>query len=297
MSQAARNQRNFGWCYKKYGRVCVYCGDYADTIDHLIPHAFGGDNSRGNLVPACGMCNCFASDMIFNDFAEKWNYIRGQRVKRKLPLYDTPEIDVWGGTPPQQPEEAEPKPDDRSWEAPVLAFDDDQDEDDGRVYGHPEAIHDLCAWPSDYSGEMCGRERGNCTSHMPYGGAMIPVHEQETAVADTPDDAQRAARSCRPVPGKFSTFGWRKSGMKYQVVRTEWMDEDDLIELLKGGSAQTYWETQLSPAADLAGDGGIGDLGVVGEEEGLAQDEAEHRVVVEREEQLARAGVPGRDDA
>ena len=36
---------------------------------------------------------------------------------------------------------------------------------------------------------------------------------------------------------------------------------------------------------------------VVGEEERLAQDEAEDRVVVDREEQLARAGVAGGDDA
>lgn len=116
MSIAARNRRNYEWCYRHYGRACVYCGDYADTIDHLIPHSFGGDNSRGNLVPSCGVCNSIASDKIFSDFGEKWHFIREERHRKGLPVGTPPVIDVWGGTPPmEEPEEAEEtegKPDD-----------------------------------------------------------------------------------------------------------------------------------------------------------------------------------------
>lgn len=108
MSIATRNRRNYEWCYRRYGRVCVYCADYADTIDHLIPHSFGGDNSRGNLVPACGMCNGIASDKIFSDFGEKWHFIREERYRKGLSLGTPPVIDVWGGTPPmEEPEQSE----------------------------------------------------------------------------------------------------------------------------------------------------------------------------------------------
>lgn len=38
---------------------CVYCGDAESplTADHVIPPSRGGDDSIGNLVPACYSCN------------------------------------------------------------------------------------------------------------------------------------------------------------------------------------------------------------------------------------------------
>lgn len=41
---------------KNDGR-CVYCGDPADTIDHVIPRSKGGTDDLDNLVPACRDCN------------------------------------------------------------------------------------------------------------------------------------------------------------------------------------------------------------------------------------------------
>ena len=38
------------WC-------CVYCGDYADTVDHVIPVEKGGFDSLDNLVACCLTCN------------------------------------------------------------------------------------------------------------------------------------------------------------------------------------------------------------------------------------------------
>lgn len=45
------------WREEQLERGCAYCGDYATTIDHVIPVADGGKSEPGNLVPACGTCN------------------------------------------------------------------------------------------------------------------------------------------------------------------------------------------------------------------------------------------------
>lgn len=42
--------------------ACVYCGEPADTADHVIPVAAGGSNAASNLVPACRRCNREKSD-------------------------------------------------------------------------------------------------------------------------------------------------------------------------------------------------------------------------------------------
>lgn len=41
---------------------CVYCGEPATTLDHVIPVAAGGTNDDNNLVPACGNCNSSKAD-------------------------------------------------------------------------------------------------------------------------------------------------------------------------------------------------------------------------------------------
>lgn len=38
-------------------RVCVYCGEYGDTIDHVIPRSKGGLDEPSNVVPCCLACN------------------------------------------------------------------------------------------------------------------------------------------------------------------------------------------------------------------------------------------------
>jgi len=41
-----------------FGYVCHYCGQDADTVDHLIPIVKGGDPmSMENMVAACKRCN------------------------------------------------------------------------------------------------------------------------------------------------------------------------------------------------------------------------------------------------
>lgn len=43
--------------FDEWGSGCAYCGDRADTLDHVRPLARGGLTSRTNLVPACSCCN------------------------------------------------------------------------------------------------------------------------------------------------------------------------------------------------------------------------------------------------
>ena len=37
--------------------ACRYCGEYANTVDHVTPRSRGGDDSWANLNAACQKCN------------------------------------------------------------------------------------------------------------------------------------------------------------------------------------------------------------------------------------------------
>ncbi len=41
---------------------CAYCPADAETLDHVIPVAMGGQSEPGNLVPACRTCNSRKKD-------------------------------------------------------------------------------------------------------------------------------------------------------------------------------------------------------------------------------------------
>lgn len=47
---------------RRDGHRCGYCGEYADTIDHILPQSHGGRNTWGNLIAACFSCNNFKAD-------------------------------------------------------------------------------------------------------------------------------------------------------------------------------------------------------------------------------------------
>lgn len=40
-----------------YAGCCAYCGDPADTWDHITPVVQGGVTDLWNIVPACRSCN------------------------------------------------------------------------------------------------------------------------------------------------------------------------------------------------------------------------------------------------
>ncbi|MGL4998014.1 MAG: HNH endonuclease [Cetobacterium sp.] len=37
--------------------ICAYCGNHADTVDHINPRCLGGVSSWDNVVAACFKCN------------------------------------------------------------------------------------------------------------------------------------------------------------------------------------------------------------------------------------------------
>jgi 5-methylcytosine-specific restriction endonuclease McrA len=58
----ARDLRQTQWWRRKLARgICFYCRRSFDTkdltMDHVIPLSRGGKSTKGNVVPACKMCN------------------------------------------------------------------------------------------------------------------------------------------------------------------------------------------------------------------------------------------------
>jgi len=39
------------------GYICSYCGEFGNTVDHIIPKSKGGLSTWGNLTTACKDCN------------------------------------------------------------------------------------------------------------------------------------------------------------------------------------------------------------------------------------------------
>jgi len=48
--------------------TCHYCGEYGDTLDHLLPRAKGGHTTPINCVCACNLCNQDKADQSLEDF-------------------------------------------------------------------------------------------------------------------------------------------------------------------------------------------------------------------------------------
>lgn len=67
-----------------YGARCVYCHKNIFTqIDHVIPVSYIKYDGIENLRPCCAWCNLTASDKVFNDFDEKYEFIRSEINRQK----------------------------------------------------------------------------------------------------------------------------------------------------------------------------------------------------------------------
>lgn len=64
LSNKARKRLLRKWL--KQHRTCIYCGDPAACIDHVVPLVLGGTNYEGNLAPACQSCNARKSDQLIS---------------------------------------------------------------------------------------------------------------------------------------------------------------------------------------------------------------------------------------
>lgn len=56
------------------GGLCVYCGNTANSIDHIVPISKNGTNEVTNLVPACLECNKQKRDYYLLNFI--WSKIQ-----------------------------------------------------------------------------------------------------------------------------------------------------------------------------------------------------------------------------
>ena len=64
--------------------TCVYCGQPAETLDHVIPKSKEGQTVEGNLVVACSGCNLRKGDKNVWEWysqqpfytSERWNRIK-----------------------------------------------------------------------------------------------------------------------------------------------------------------------------------------------------------------------------
>ena len=46
--------------------ICVYCGQQADTVDHVVARSKGGTDALHNLVAACRRCNTLRGTSCVN---------------------------------------------------------------------------------------------------------------------------------------------------------------------------------------------------------------------------------------
>lgn len=49
------------------GGRCQYCGEKAESIDHVIPRSRGGEHTWENVVAACERCNSSKRDRFLED--------------------------------------------------------------------------------------------------------------------------------------------------------------------------------------------------------------------------------------
>ena len=66
----------------------MYCLDeLATEVDHIKPWIWDHDDSPDNLVASCHRCNAIGSDLIFDDFEAKREYIIARRKRKRTGLY------------------------------------------------------------------------------------------------------------------------------------------------------------------------------------------------------------------
>ena len=53
--------------WERDGGRCVYCGNHAEQIDHVVPTSRGGPNIKANKVCVCRACNAHKYNKLEQD--------------------------------------------------------------------------------------------------------------------------------------------------------------------------------------------------------------------------------------
>ena len=53
--------------FARDGHRCQYCGDRAETLDHVVPRSRGGVHTWDNVVAACRPCNVHKADRLLTE--------------------------------------------------------------------------------------------------------------------------------------------------------------------------------------------------------------------------------------
>ena len=83
--------------YRRDNWKCVYCGERADCIDHVIPFSKCKHNEEWNLVSACTSCNLKVKDRYFQSFEEKKKWILEARNVQEKKTHKDWHARVYGG--------------------------------------------------------------------------------------------------------------------------------------------------------------------------------------------------------
>ena len=73
------------YLFKKYNGQCVYCGNKAEEIEHIVPKSKGGTDSPYNLVIACKKCNKLKGKLSLKEFGKTMNKNFSHLKPKKLP--------------------------------------------------------------------------------------------------------------------------------------------------------------------------------------------------------------------
>lgn len=80
--------------------ICTYCGDTANSIDHVIPVSYfdgkivrsGSMNGRGVRTYSCTDCNSNLSNKYFESFHDRCEYVNKRIAQRNRKILNLP---VW----------------------------------------------------------------------------------------------------------------------------------------------------------------------------------------------------------
>lgn len=68
--------------FAEWNHACAYCGQPADTLDHVVARSAGGLTVAENLVPACRCCNWAKSNTDWREWFAAQRFHCPDRVAR-----------------------------------------------------------------------------------------------------------------------------------------------------------------------------------------------------------------------